>query len=106
MGLDAIVFRNVTRLKELFGTDSFDVDDATGEATIKPGTQVAVPQEEYIAHQARLGNAAEIGELQRVVTEALGNESLIAQRILYSGSHSGDSIGLDVVPELRRELAH
>jgi hypothetical protein len=38
------------------------------------------------------------------VRDVLGDESLITQRILYSGSHSGDSIGLDMVPELVREI--
>jgi len=106
MGLDAVVFRNIRALEAAYGRGLFDLDETTGEALLRPNAGIAVPREAYFASDKRLGNAAMIGHLHKIVEETpLGADSFITRRILYSGTHGGDSIELHELPRLADELA-
>ena len=106
MGLDALVFRNVRHLEDRLGRGLFDVDGTTGEATVNESAGISAPRSAFIAIRCRIGNAAEIAVLQRAVATLLsGHDSLILSRVLYSGSHAGDSIMPSDHPRLRLELS-
>lgn len=60
-------------------------------------------EEEKIA-SVRLGNAALIGHLLETVQQVTPTASILLTRVLYSGSHSGDSLPLENVREAKREL--
>jgi hypothetical protein len=105
MGLDVVVFRNAKNLQQEFGWDLFDVDKATGEALPKDAEH-KIPQGKLFAIERRLGNISEIARLRESVGELLRNqESILQSRVLYSGSHSGDSIPLNKLPQVREEIA-
>jgi hypothetical protein len=105
MGLDAVVFRSVRHLEEEFGKGLFDVDQSTGEAMLRPGAAVSIPRERYFAAQERLGNAASIGALREIARSSLGGQAtLLVDRVLSSGSHSGDSILVEELQQLDGEI--
>jgi hypothetical protein len=55
----------------------------------------------------RLGNIAEIGFLRETIgklPDAQSSFPIILQRVIYSGSHSGDEIAVCDVPRLKDEL--
>src|SRR5262249_38684970 len=104
MGLDAVVFRNAANLEKEFGCDLFDIDETTGEAAPK-NTQLKVPRDRLYALERRLGNISGIAYLRETVGDLLRNpESIVQSRVLYSGSHCGDSISLNELPRLRDEI--
>ena len=105
MGLNAAVFTNVHTLENRFGQGLFDVDETTGQAAPKRGVGAEIPHSTYLATNVRLGNVAEVAALRSAVEKILPMPgSVITERVLYSGSHSGDSIGLDLLPQLRNEI--
>jgi hypothetical protein len=105
MGLSAIVFKNVAQLENQFGTDLFDVDRTTGETFTKPDVRLGIPRPAFVAAKERLGNVDEVRFLRDTVERLLGTSaSILTSRVLYSASHSGDVIGDEELPELRREL--
>jgi hypothetical protein len=53
----------------------------------------------------RLGNIAGVGYLRARATEALPADSVLLQRVLASGSHAGDALGVDLMPAIKAELA-
>jgi len=55
-----------------------------------------------VAH--RLGNVALISALREEASCLIGPESFVVQKILYSGTHSGDAIWLSDLPELSADL--
>lgn len=105
MGLDAVVFRNIHSLETAFGAGRFCVDGSTGEASLKSDGGVRIPRSAYFAAKRRIGNADEVGWLRATAKGILGPGNwLIVDRILYSGSHSGDSIPVGELPQLRKEI--
>jgi Tfp pilus assembly ATPase PilU len=52
----------------------------------------------------RLGNIAHVAFLRDLAVQSLGAQSLVAARVLYSGTHSGDSIRVTELQPLSREL--
>jgi hypothetical protein len=104
MGLDAVVFRNAKNLEKEFGCDLFEIDEKTGEAVPK-NTELKIPQDRFYAIERRLGNLSGIAWLRETVGDLLRNpESIVQSRVLYSGTHSGDSITLNELPRLRDEI--
>jgi hypothetical protein len=105
MGLDAVVFRNAKKLQEQYGPDLFETDQTTGEAVPK-STEIKIPRDNLFAVERRLGNLSQIVWLREVVSKLLPNPgSIIPSQVLYSGFHSGDSIRLNELPQLREEIA-
>lgn len=52
----------------------------------------------------RLGNIAEISALREELIRLYGPQNFIAERVLFSGTHSGDMIPLDSLPALEAEI--
>src|SRR5437867_1354527 len=105
MGLDAVVFRNIRNLEALCGQGHFEVDETTGEGLLKQYSKLRIPRDCFFAVEKRLGNVAEIASLRELIGTALDpGDSLILSRVVCSGSHSGDSIKLDDLPQLRDEV--
>jgi hypothetical protein len=106
MGLSAVVYRNVSELEKQFGAGLFEVDETTGEAILKPGKNIAVPKSSFIAIQRRIGNVSEVGHLRAIVAQFLPEQvSVFEKQILYSGSHSGDSIEPNDYSRLQEEIS-
>jgi hypothetical protein len=52
----------------------------------------------------RIGNVAHVAFLRDLATRCLGSTSLVVSKVLYSGTHSGDSIAVADLEPLSREL--
>ena len=72
---------------------------------MKAVLQITILRSTYFSANVRLGTVAEIGRLRDLIEKRFRGSSLIIDRILFSGSHSGDSIGLHEIPRLKIELA-
>jgi hypothetical protein len=108
MGLDAKVYLAKESLPcdvEGLGAKK---DDTTGEYYFEgasSGNQF--PPDFFVAVQKRLGNVDAIAELRRELEDALGNtSSLLYQKCLYNGTHSGDIIEYKLLDQVEVEIAH
>jgi hypothetical protein len=52
----------------------------------------------------RVGNVAHVGFLRDATTAVLGSQSVVVTKILYSATHSGDSLAKSELEPLAREL--
>jgi hypothetical protein len=93
MGLDAVVYLRPTTVVHLEGGQPH-ADCETAE----------LPLEEVPAIHKRLGNASMIGSIADEVLPFIGIDSLLLSKVLYSGSHSGDSIGVQDLDRLDSEI--
>lgn len=89
MGLNAVVYRNAT--EQTRGT-LFDQQE-----TLKN-------DEPLPAIQKRLGNASMIASLADEVSQVDTNTSILSERVLYSGSHSGDTVDIKDLDKLQSEI--
>jgi hypothetical protein len=105
MGLSAVVFKNIRELENEFGHGLFEVDRSTGEAILDIEKGRKIPRPAFFAMKKRLGNVSEVEQL-RIVVEAIvpHRNSIIQDRVLYSGSHSVDLIEVDQLSRLREEI--
>lgn len=89
-----------------FGRKDFTVDQTTGEAIPNPATPPSISLDDATAYSARLGNIDAIGHLRTVVASRLSNakDSIILNKVIHSGSHSGDALRTESFHQLRREL--
>jgi len=72
---------------------------------LKQHSKLRIPRDSFFAVKKRLGNVAEIASLRELIGTALNpRDSLILSRVVCSGSHSGDSITLYDLPQLRDEV--
>ena len=62
------------------------------------------PRETRIAVQKRIGNTAHIATLREDAKRVLEDHSIVLSKVLYSGTHSGDSIPLGLTSALETEL--
>lgn len=105
MGLDAAVFKNVKHMEQEFGAGIFETDPDTGEAQLKPGVSMTIPRQARFAQKRRIGNIAAVGDLREAMQDVLPDKnSVILEKVIYSGTHGGDQINLSVVPALRAEV--
>ena len=104
MGLDAVVFKSVSRMRKEFGDKKFAVDPDTGEATPDAASGLQISLDSATALSRRLGNIAQIEVLRTAAAKALRGEALVLKQILYSGAHSGDAIAQKDFPRLKTEL--
>ncbi|HEU4713034.1 MAG TPA: hypothetical protein VFS76_15800 [Pyrinomonadaceae bacterium] len=87
MGLDAVVYRRAASVNGLL-TDNpteLSLDDTP-------------------ALHRRLGNASLIGWIAEEALPLLGEDSVLFSKVLYSGSHSGDSVDLEELDGLEAEI--
>ena len=109
MGLDAIVYRSKANLP--FNPDSVGAvrDDSTGEyyfpdPALEPIREREFPRDNRIAVEKRIGNMAQVAAIREETERVLDGHSIIVSKVLYSGTHAGDSIPLDLIPALENEL--
>jgi hypothetical protein len=81
-------------------------DDRTGEYYFPtPEYDGKFPCEIFIASKFWIGNIMSVAELREELQTITGrDDSLLLQKCLYSGSHSGDVIALSVLPALEKEI--
>ena len=109
MGLDAVVYRSKANLPFDADVVGAVVDETTGEyyfsdQNLEPALEREFPRETRIAVQKRIGNIALVAALREDAGRILGGQSIIVSKVLYSGTHSGDSIPLDLTSALEDEL--
>jgi hypothetical protein len=104
MGLDAVVYRNREHLELGRDEEHAKVIPQSGEVYFEDDklARKRDHRREAVAH--RLGNISAIAELRDEVARVIGPQSMTIQKILYSGTHSGDAIPLRELPELSAEL--
>src|SRR5262249_39513892 len=109
MGLDAIVYRGKANLP--FDPDSVGavLDESTGEyyfpnPALESVREREFPRETRIAAKKRLGNMSVVAALRQEIEQVLDCQSLIVSKVLFSGTHAGDTISLDSIPALENEL--
>jgi hypothetical protein len=109
MGLDAVVYRNRVNLP--FDPDAVGavLDKSTGEyyfsdLHLEPAFERKFPRETRIATDKRIGNIDLVSWLRERASQILEDRSIVLTKVLYSGSHSGDSIPVEEACALRDEL--
>jgi hypothetical protein len=104
VGLDAAVYKNRRHLKLGPDENALQVVPETGQVYFENDELSRKYRDQLRAVKHRLGNIAEIGALRDEVTRLIGADSLIIQKILYSGTHVGDAIPREFVSALSAEL--
>jgi hypothetical protein len=104
MGLDAVVYRNRKHLRLESDENAAQLIPETGEVYFHNDEISRKYRRQRHATEHRLGNITEIAELRDEIAQLIGPEALILQKVLHSGTHSGDTIPLDLIPALLAEL--
>jgi hypothetical protein len=104
MGLSAVVYRNRKHLRLGSDENAAQLIPETGEVYFQNDEISRKYRDQRHATEHRLGNITEIAELRDEIARLIGPESLILQKALYSGTHSGDTIPVDSIPALLAEL--
>ncbi|QYO62231.1 hypothetical protein [Leptolyngbya sp. 7M] len=106
MGLDAVVYTHKNNLQIDTNSNMLQVDEETGEVFIADDNLASnYPNSSFVAVQCRLGNSSNIGYLNEEIANLLPNEtSLLLEKVVYSGSHSGDKIDLEELDQLETEI--
>lgn len=103
MSLEAVVYKHARNIG-LDNRGAF-LDDETGEVYFEdPELAKQFTEDTFIAIRRRLGNVAMIDTLYSEIVEILGVNSLLCSKVLYSGSHCGDILGLEVMNSLEKEI--
>ena len=107
MGLDAVVYKRLEGFAESERDSIRLVDRSTGELEYVDHKLASSDQREMLfAASVRLGNVSQIAELRTSIQMSLSPEnSIILDKILCDGSHSGDSIKLGDLPAIETEIA-
>jgi len=105
MGLDAVVYKN---------REVVDLGRHASQALVVPETGEIYfdeqqfyrdyPKGHFEAVRFRIGNVAAVAELLDEVRKLAGSNSFIETRVLFSGSHSGDTIATRELAPLAREV--
>jgi hypothetical protein len=103
MGLDAVVFKNLDRMRRETGRDAFKADPVSGESLTTGGKEV--PLKETVLLAKRLGNIDEVSFLWTAAAALLPPaDSIVLGIVLRTGSHSGDAVPAAAFPKLKVEL--
>lgn len=104
MGLDALVYRNRSAIRQMIGDR--EVDGVTGEPLLDETKNEPELMAKCISMERRLGNAASVGEIHWILTEwgRLNEDGILMNRILSSASHAGDFIPFNDLHGLLSEL--
>jgi hypothetical protein len=104
MGLDAVVYTNRKHLNLGQDEQFAQCDPERGEVYFENDEPSRKHRVELTAAEYRLGNIAAISALREEAIRLIGSDSVIVQKVLYSGTHSGDAIPLESLPALSAEL--
>ena len=101
MGLDAVVYRNRKHLQLGPDEETAQLIPDTGQVYFDNDETSRRHYDQLKAADIRLGNISKIAELRDEMIQLAGTTNMLYQKVLYSGSHSGDFVPLD---ELRLML--
>lgn len=105
MGLNAVVYVYKNNLA-LNQEESFvKIDEHTGEVYFED-LHIAqrYPSSMFIAINKRLGNIDAVTALRDEILKIIDNNSVLYRKVLYNGSHSGDTISLEALDSLESEI--
>lgn len=109
MGLDATVYRSLAHVPAEIPRAALEIDPDTGEVYPREPEDPSVrhlPRGFFIARTERLGNISLIIHLRENIEAEFGHRTpIVLQRVVYSGSHSGDTLPLSLVESLAEEIA-
>ena len=105
MGLDAYVFLSKAHLP--FDADALgaELDPETGEYFLDD--DVFFRRYSFDARTTchkRIGNIALVAQLREEARRVLDENSVVRSKVIYSGSHCGDTLKSDLFQDLQREL--
>jgi len=106
MGLDAVVYKNIDNLPEGVKAQVTVMDSLTGELEfVTPQAPSPNYNASLLAADIRIGNISRVKWLrEQIESRWPGTCSIMLNAILYSNTHSGDSISLDQVSRIRLEI--
>lgn len=106
MGLDALVYRNKANLP--FDADAVgaEFNSITGEYYFADdAVEQRYPYETRVAISKSIGNITLVGRLREEAQAVLDEDSVVLSKVLYSGTHTGDTLDSRVFARLERELS-
>lgn len=105
MSLEAVVYKNPEQIKQLFPNLDLCVDIETGESYLSDNMQeVDRPKKDFsVSKQQWLGNLNSIAIIRSELLES-GVQSPIIDRMISSGSQSGEYIEVSEFPQLKTEI--
>ncbi len=104
MGLSAVVYRSKKHLG-LIDEHGVYAEPDTGEVLLPNEELSSKFKDQRYSEDQHFGNIAEIGELREEAIELIGIEAVLVKTVLYSGSHSGDTVGSELFSALSTEIA-
>jgi hypothetical protein len=109
MGLDAAVYRQLEELPFTREDLRFiSVDPRTGQVDFESAGLFKAWNDKVKAVEKRIGNNALVNRLKTELERILGQSSsgtLLINKVLYNGTHSGDIIPRQDMPSLKHEIA-
>ncbi|NEQ42462.1 MAG: hypothetical protein F6K00_02425 [Leptolyngbya sp. SIOISBB] len=107
MSLSAVVYLDRKNLESNCIVEEIEVDDLTGEVySENEETQSLLDNSNTIAISLNLGNMEMVGYLSQSLSKFLSSSnSIILNKVLYNGSHSGDALALSDVQKLKDEVS-
>ncbi len=105
MSLEAVVYKNSEQIKKLFPNLNLSIDTETGESYLSDGVKVSEPPSNNfaVAVQQWLGNLNSIATIRSALSE-YELHSPVIDRIIASGSQSGEYIEVSEFPQLKAEI--
>ena len=107
MTLKAVVYTSKTNLPAEVFEHSLEFDDATGETySDEPGFNARFPKTNFVAAEAELGNVTLVSRLYQMISTVVDREdqSVILQKVLYSGTHCGDTLHSENIKQMQAEI--
>lgn len=110
MGLRAVVYTNSKNLDFEISSGFLEVDSETGEIFVseKNSSHFPLPEEKTIAISYRVGNIDTVNFLKQKISNLIRDFSfsIIIEKILYSGTHSGDKLDISELDDLKKEIIY
>ena len=104
MGLDAVVYTDKENLDLGSDGQSAKHDKKTGEVYFDDDGLSRKHRSKLRGAHRRLGNISSIAALRYEVGQLLGPQSVLLEKVLYSGTHCGDVLSSESLPKLSAEL--
>lgn len=106
LSLNALVYRSRATLDIDVESMGAVKDERTGEFYFSTSAHDGrFPREAFIAREYWIGNVLGVAELRQEISSIIKTrDSILLEKVLYSGTHSGDVIELVLVSTLEREI--
>ncbi len=106
MGLDAVVYRNRNNLPFDPDGEGAEFNSVTGEYYFADDAmEERFPYETRVAISKAIGNIARVDRLREEAQAVLDEDSVVLSKVLYSGTHTGDTLDSRMFVRLERELS-